>query len=323
MKRTSVVLVMMVGCASPVTERVVTQSINEQAATFRFSGSLPVEGDTCRQSPHYRSGLCGARFHGYFTIPSTPDPNYGSGYYQTPYDEQGVVTLPWGMVLEVDGKRPRIFYYVTVSIGNDVTNWLNPDGPLVDTFHLSASANLSNDGFDVSFTDPTGTAIDNDELMPDPARFAEVCSDSLGGCPLVVGDSSSDFLAMDLQLTRSPVAVSVPRAMDAVPYFYISAADWLDADHTTAAIALDVFDEFTFATSTCDVWLQFREAEGASPHAVQGIVSHRARGQQHAVLTIETGAANPERQLRDANLTCGFARPREPIVESTTIWSTY
>jgi hypothetical protein len=321
MKKTAVVWVLVVGCASSssVSEEQLHQSLEHEAATFRFTGALPDEGTTCVHSPHYRNSLCGASFHGYFTIPSTP---IYDGYYETPFDEQGFGVPPYGMVLEVEGKRPRLFYYVTVSIGNDITNWLDPEGPLIDTFHIASSASNSNDGFDASFIDPTGSAVDGVELMPDPASFSEVCSDNLGGCPLVVGDARSDFVAIDLQLTRSAAVIAVPREDTAAPYFAVSATDWSDTDHTIAVITLDIFDDYTFASSTCDLWVKVRDADGVE-HAVEAVARHSARGQRQAVLSIETGSANPGRQLRDANVTCTFALPGTPVIETTAIWSTY
>jgi len=270
---------------------------------------------------HYRDGLCGTSFNGYFTIPTSPPPGYPDGYYESPYDEQGFGLRPYGMVLDVNGLRPRVFHYVAVNIANDIQNWMDPEGPLIDTLHISASASYSNDGFDVSFTDPTGTAINNVALIPDPAQFSEVCSDSLGGCPLVVRDAASDFLAMDLHLSRSPSVIPVPGEDGNTPYFAVSSADWSNSDHTAAAITLDIYDDFRFASSTCDLWVQVRDAAGTS--SVNGVVLNSGRGQQHAVLSIDAGPASPDREIRDVNVTCGFARSGSPVVDSTAIWSAY
>jgi len=250
-----------------------------------------------------------------------PNPDYPNALYETPYDEQGLGIAPYGMVLHVDGQPPRVFPFVTVEIANDIRHPLTPEDPsLVDRLQISASASYSNDGFSASFLSPTATAIDDEDLMPDPARFSDVCWDSWEGCPFVVGDAAADLLSIDLHWSRSPVVVAVPRDDGSTPYFFITATDWIDADHTAVSFTVEIFDAFTFATPTCDLWVQLEEAEGAEPHAVQGIVRHDGQRQQRAVLTIETGSPNPARQFDAVNVTCGFSIPGEALVESSSIW---
>jgi hypothetical protein len=307
---------------APATERVSTQSIDEAAVTYRFSGSVAEAGETCRHTPHYRNSLCGTSLHGYLTVPRAPVEG-STGYYEGPYDEQGHVLGPYGMVLNVEGRRPRTFPYLYVAVDNDVSNPFTPEDPSpIDTFELAASASYSNDGFTASFMDPTATAIDSQELMPDPSRFSEVCWNDSTGCPLVVGDAASDLRSMQLAFTRSPVVISVPREDHDNPYFMVTAADWTDDQHTTATVTLDIYDSFTFATPTCDLWVELQDSEGAPLHSVQAIVRHEGRGLQHATLSLQTGAPNAERRIAGLNVTCGFSIPGvATIVENTSVWS--
>lgn len=315
------VVVLMVGCAVPATEQTATQSVTQaEAATYRFSGSLPDEGETCRHSPHYRNSLCGKSFHGYLTIPSTPNPDYVNSFYEAPYDEQGLVSGPYGLVFNVDGRRPRNFPNVFVRIANDIPDPFAESPTLIDTFEIGASASYSNDGFYASFMEPTGTAIDNEQLMPAPSRFSQVCGNDLVGCAMVVGDAASDIRAIALDLSRSPIVVSVPKEEREGPYFVVTSADWSDAEHTTATISLEIFDDHTFATPTCDLWVELREAEGSPLYGAATHAHHDGRTLRQAVLSIGSGAPNPARQLNAVNVTCTFEIQGEAPVESTSIF---
>ncbi len=316
MKILGVVLVSVMGCVAPSNESVSAHAVQPSGAvTFRFRGSLPPEGDTCRHRAtwqgafYYRESLCGTNFHGYVTLPSTPTEGYSS-----PFNIGD--GAPYGMVFTSAGRRPRVMPYVQVSVANDFEDpyWAYPSPS--DLFEIASGTSNSNDGFFASFLDPTATAIDNEELIPDPARFSEVCWNALGGCAIVVGDAWAEFNAIDLRFTRSPIAIPVP-ATEENP-FVGSSNTWLDTDHTMMGFTLDIFDASTFATPTCDSWTLFDE--GGTESAVEGIVHHDGHGLQHAAYTVTAGSANPARQFIATNVTCTFARPDGARLENTVIW---
>ena len=317
--KTAWVVVLMVGCAVPETEHTATQSIMDAAAaTYRFTGSLPAQGETCRRTPHYRNSLCGKGFHGYLTIPTTPNPDYASSYFEAPYDESGHVAGPYGLVFNIDGTRPRNFQYAFIKIANDIPD---PFGEtLFDTFEIGASASYSNDGFYASFIDPTATAIDNEQLMPTPSRFSQVCTNDSVGCAMVVGDAASDIRSLDLHLSRSPSVITVRKEDRDPPYFFVTSTDWSDAGHTTAMISVEIFDDYTFATPTCELWIELQEGEDAPLHVVATQAHHDGRTLRQAMLSIESGAPNSARELTAVNVTCSFRIPGESPVESTSIF---
>jgi len=292
----------LVGCAGP-TERMTEQeqALSDVATTFHFAGTLAT-GDTCSHTAGYRASLCGSSFHGYLTVPTA-----GDGYH----DGAGE---PYGMVMHVNGMSPRVFHYVTVAVSNDVEDWFTPEPDLVDTFSVSASADYSNDGFYASFNHPTAMAIDDNSLMPDPARFANVCWDDSTGCPFVIRDAASSYRAATLSFSRASNAITIASADTESPYFAVTAAEWADADHTVATFSLEIYNAYSFASPTCEVWAQF----GAS--SVQAIARHDGRDATHATLSIAAGDADPARALSAANITCSFTQPRSPIVQNTTIW---
>lgn len=137
---------------------------------------------------------------------------------------------------------------------------------------------------------------------------------------MVVGDAASDIRAIDLELSRSPVVVSVPKEDRYPPYFYVTSVDWSDATHTTATMSVEIFDDYMFATPTCDLWVELRESESAPLHGVATKAHHDGRHGRLAVLSIGSGAPNPARQLSAANVTCKFGLPGERPVESTLIY---
>lgn len=175
--------------------------------TFTFTGSIPFDGGLDpRGSGGFCGGqLCGSDIFGYLTIDDRPT----SADFFTSYSSSG---SPFGMVILADSEL-IIFDSLIFQIADNSNSALS-DCPPCDILWLEASSTTEfGRFFQGFFFDPTGLAISDNNLLPDPGLFSWGCTEALEGCTIRTSvdafGTTSWCCEFDWTFRRSPIVIPV------------------------------------------------------------------------------------------------------------------